>query len=158
MNIQCTRVNQVRYISQDTKENKYCNILLCWEQLVSVADVMIWGNCLRTVYVLWILYICVTWKTQFYQKADLCVATTFHPLTRTDVPRRTCCRVCSIISDTIAMHSFWAISSVLSSQTVHYCIIYFWQCCHLARHCRHQLGWIRKWSTRGQRMYSLESF
>lgn len=89
INIQCTLVIQVRYISQDIQKNKCCNILLCWRQLVSAADTTIWGICLRTVYRLWILYICVIWKAPFYQKADLCVATTFHSLTWTNVPWRT---------------------------------------------------------------------
>lgn len=35
INIQCTLLRQVRYISQDIQEIKYCNILLCWRQLVS---------------------------------------------------------------------------------------------------------------------------
>lgn len=35
INIQCILLSQVRYISQDIQEIKYCNILLCWRQLVS---------------------------------------------------------------------------------------------------------------------------
>lgn len=62
---------------------------------MSVADMMIWGICLRTVHGLWILYISVIRKTPFYQNADLCVATTFHPLTRANVPRRTWHRACN---------------------------------------------------------------
>lgn len=83
INIQCTLVSQVRCISQGIQEIKHCNILLCWRQLVSVADGMIWGICLRKVYGLWIFKICVIRKSPLYQKGDLCVATTFHPLAQT---------------------------------------------------------------------------
>lgn len=52
INIQCTLLSQVRYISQDIQEIKYCNILLCWRQLVSCGSCDDSGGlCKKTGYV-----------------------------------------------------------------------------------------------------------
>lgn len=66
INIYYTLVTQVRYIRQDIQENKYCNILFKLEAAVVYGRCDDLGICLRRIFGLWILYICVIWKTVIF--------------------------------------------------------------------------------------------
>lgn len=152
VNIQCTIVRQVRYIRWDIHVNKHCNTLSCWRQLVSIADVVFWGNCLRKLMAYRLCTFLWYGKLHFIRRLIFMFAfgmgLTFLWGPGTDLEM--------IISDTIAMHPFYAISCLLSSQTGCSVHNWVWQCCHLARVLSSSDRVDQIWSDRGWRMYPLE--
>lgn len=83
INMQYSLMNQVRYISQDIQEIKYCNILLCWRQLVPRGRCDDLGDLSKkSLQVMDFANFC-DMESLLHQEADPCVISTSHPLTRT---------------------------------------------------------------------------